>query len=135
MRGFSDRRLPESGYVAFPLQMSRAGPRLVGRVGHVRQIIEQVLFTAPGERVFRPGFGVGVGGLVFDPAAAPPPTLVRKRVQAALAEALVGEVDPATLDIEVEPHEERLHVIVRYQLATIGRRQQEEYWLGGTAGG
>jgi uncharacterized protein len=34
---------------------------------HLRQLIEMVLFTNPGERVMRPTFGSGVLGLVFAP--------------------------------------------------------------------
>ena len=34
---------------------------------HVRDLIEQVLFTAPGERVNRPTFGSGLLQLVFSP--------------------------------------------------------------------
>src|SRR6266852_792033 len=34
---------------------------------HIRDLIEQVLFTAPGERVNRPDFGSGLQRLVFAP--------------------------------------------------------------------
>ena len=34
---------------------------------HVRDMIEQVLFTAPGERVMLPDFGCGLLMLVFEP--------------------------------------------------------------------
>ena len=34
---------------------------------HIRDLIEQVLFTAPGERVNRPDFGSGLLRLVFAP--------------------------------------------------------------------
>ena len=34
---------------------------------HMRDLIEQVLFTAPGERVNRPTFGSGLLALVFEP--------------------------------------------------------------------
>ncbi len=34
---------------------------------HIRDMIEQVLFTAPGERVNRPDFGSGIMQLVFEP--------------------------------------------------------------------
>ena len=33
---------------------------------HLRGLIEQVLFTAPGERPCRPDFGCGLSALVFD---------------------------------------------------------------------
>ena len=35
---------------------------------HLRDLIEQVLFTAPGQRVMRPDFGSGLLGLVFEPS-------------------------------------------------------------------
>jgi phage baseplate assembly protein W len=34
---------------------------------HIRDLIEQVLFTSPGERVNRPDFGCGLRQLVFAP--------------------------------------------------------------------
>jgi hypothetical protein len=34
---------------------------------HIRDLIEQVLFTSPGERVNRPDFGSGLRQLVFAP--------------------------------------------------------------------
>ena len=34
---------------------------------HVRDLIEQVLFTTPGERDMRPDFGSGVLAMVFEP--------------------------------------------------------------------
>jgi phage baseplate assembly protein W len=34
---------------------------------HLRNLIEQVLFTSPGERVMRPDFGSGLLALVFEP--------------------------------------------------------------------
>ena len=37
------------------------------RDGHVRDLVEQVLFTSPGERVMRPDFGCGLLGMVFEP--------------------------------------------------------------------
>jgi len=37
------------------------------RDDHIRDLIEQVLFTAPGERVMRPDFGSGLLALVFEP--------------------------------------------------------------------
>ena len=39
---------------------------------HIRDLIEQVLFTTPGERVNRPGFGSGVMQLVFAPNSESP---------------------------------------------------------------
>ena len=38
----------------------RGRSRLTGAGDHVRDLIEQVLFTAPGERVNRPEFGTPI---------------------------------------------------------------------------
>ena len=38
-----------------------------GEADHIRDLIEQVLFTSPGERVMRPDFGAGLLALVFEP--------------------------------------------------------------------
>ena len=55
--------------VDFPyaLRRARAARRPRTRDDHVRDLIEQVLFTAPGERVMRPDFGSGLLELVFEP--------------------------------------------------------------------
>ncbi len=46
-------------HVDFPVSRRRPRPHRAGRTttAHVRDLIEQVLFTAPGERVNRPDFG------------------------------------------------------------------------------
>mgnify|MGYP002779604165 FL=1 len=59
-----------SGYLAFPFAPDARGRSAsVDRARHIREMIEQVLFTAPGERVMRPEFGCGVKELLFQPAS------------------------------------------------------------------
>ncbi len=54
-----------------PFQIGDLGaPRAAGRATAVRQMIEQLLFTLPGERVNRPELGCGVQRLVFTGASA-----------------------------------------------------------------
>ena len=48
---------------------SEASAATVGYEAHVRHMIEQALFTAPGERVMRPDFGCGLKELLFQPAS------------------------------------------------------------------
>jgi phage baseplate assembly protein W len=96
----------------------------------VRQNIEQVLFVAPGERVFRPHFGAGVRQLTFEPAGPGLEELTRNRLRSSLAEALEGEVDARTLEIDVEADGPQLRVGIAYELTTIGRREHHEYDLG-----
>ena len=52
----------------FPFRIDGRGRTAeTDRDDHVRDLIHQVLFTAPGERVNRPDFGCGIGQLTFMP--------------------------------------------------------------------
>lgn len=58
----------DSNALALPLAIDGRGrSRLAGADDHLRDMIELVLFTTPGERVNRPEFGCGVRQLVFAP--------------------------------------------------------------------
>lgn len=54
-------------YLAFPFQLTGAGGAATQDIdAAIRGRIEQVLFTAPGERVMLPTFGCGARKLVFE---------------------------------------------------------------------
>ena len=53
--------------VNFPYQFDGRGRTLDPLGDYVRQLVEQVLFTAPGERVNLPDFGSGLLQLTFAP--------------------------------------------------------------------
>ena len=95
------RRLIDPPYLAFPFSMETSGPRLAGRAEHIRGQIEQVLFTLPGERVFRPEFGAGVKALVFEPNSTPLWQITKRRLLASLAEALQVDLGKATAEAQV----------------------------------
>lgn len=129
------RRLPSTRYLAFPFRIGATGAEEAGRQRHVRDQVEQVLFTIPRERLFRPEFGIGVQQFLFEPLAEPVWELARKRLLSALTDALQGEVDPRTIDVHVatgapaagEASEGRLEITIRYQLATVGERIEERF--------
>jgi len=126
--------LDTGDYLAFPFRLDPGGAATSTRSEHVRQLIEQVLFTTPPERVFRLDFGAGVKALVFEPNASLLSEIVRKRLTSSLAEALRGEVDPKTLLVDVGPdpdHDERLLVTIQYQLAALGTSERLSYPLEG----
>ena len=60
---------------------------------HVRDMIEQLLFTSPGERVNRPDFGSGLLQLVFAPNSPELAAAVQFMVQAALQQYLGDLID------------------------------------------
>lgn len=95
---------------------------------YVEQMIEQVLFTSPGERVNRPGFGTGASQLLFEPAgvelAAATTHLVRGALQQWLAEWI--EVQ----DVSVEQGEARVTITVRYNLRGSRERRERSFQTG-----
>ncbi len=121
--------LPADSYLKFPFAVGANGPKTSLRAAHVREQIEQVLFTSPRERVFRPEFGVGVRRLVFEPNNAALRNTTIRRLNAALAEALHGEVDPRTLEIEVRQEDERLVIQIAFVLAAINRQEAHTFKL------
>lgn len=126
-------RLTDPTYLSFPFEVDAGGPKTVRRREHVREQIEQVLFTVPGERVFRHEFGAGVKRLVFEPYTDALREITHKRLSAALTDVLRGEVDPKTLQIEVAPapgagavlSEQHLVITVSYRLATINSSETQ----------
>jgi len=100
--------MPE--YLAFPFSIRAGRAATVDADTHVRQIIELVLFTEPGERVNRPDFGAGADRLVFEPDNDALAVAVKHLVQGALQRAAAGlyqvrdltvQADGATLTVNV----------------------------------
>lgn len=88
---------------------------------HVRDLIEQVLFTAPGERVNRPDFGSGLMQLAFAPNSDELATATQFLVQGALQQWLgdLIQVEAA----EVISEDATLRVTVRYTIRRDQRRR------------
>src|SRR4029079_3341757 len=86
---------------------------------HIRDLIEQVLFTGPGERVNRPAFGSGLLQLVFMPTSDELATATQFLVQGALQQWL-GDVIQVEA-VAVERDDSTLRVNVQY----VVRRTQE----------
>ena len=87
---------------------------------YIRDLIELVLFTAPGERVNRPTFGSGVRQLVFAPNSGALAAATQIAVQAALQQWL-GDLIEAQ-DVAVAHEENVLRIEIRYVI----RRDQRE---------
>jgi uncharacterized protein len=85
---------------------------------YVRDLVEQVLFTAPGERVNRPTFGSGVLRLVFEPGGSELATATQFLVQSALQQWLADVVEVQAVDVAVDGDAAVLRVAVRYRVRT-----------------
>lgn len=86
---------------------------------HIRDMIEQVLFTAPGERVNRPDFGSGLMQLVFGPASDEVATATQFLVQGSLQQWLGDLIMVESVDVEAR--DATISVRVQY---VIRRNQQ-----------
>ncbi|MEA3335583.1 MAG: GPW/gp25 family protein [Chloroflexota bacterium] len=96
-----------------------------GYEDHIRDMIEQVLFTVPGERVNRPDFGSGLLQLVFAPnsdeLAATTQFLVQGALQQWLGDLILVE------EVEVEAQDSSLTVQVRYVIRRTQERRVAEF--------
>jgi uncharacterized protein len=88
---------------------------------HIRDMIEQLLFTNPGERVNRPDFGSGLLQLVFAPNSPELAATLQFTMQAALQRFLGDLIDLQSLDVSVQ--DSTLNVVVNYMV----RRTQESH--------
>jgi phage baseplate assembly protein W len=123
-----ENRLPRVQYMAFPFRMEREGPATATRLPHIRQQVEAVLFTSPGERVFRPEFGFGARRHVFEPNAPGLWEFAQNRLYGALAEALAGEVDPKSIRVEVKAGAPGVLLVrIAYVLAAIQKEETHEF--------
>ncbi|GAB4070850.1 GPW/gp25 family protein [Ancylobacter sonchi] len=116
----SASRPSTSLHLAYPFRIDgRARTAQAGDDEHIRQQIEQVLFTSPGERVNRPDFGSGVLQLVFAPNSPELAATVQFLVQGALQQWLGDLIVVDT--VEIEAQDAQLLVRVVY----INRRTQQ----------
>ena len=79
---------------------------------HLRDLIEQVLFTSPGERVNRPAFGCGLLQLVFRPNSDELAAATQFLVQGALQQWLGDRIQVEA--VQVTHSDGRLEVAVQY---------------------
>ena len=108
--------------IAYPWQIDKSG-RTAGADPdpHIRQLIEQVLFTFPGERVNNPTFGSGVQQLVFAPAS----DALASAVQVTLPGALqlwLGDLIQVE-SVQVTSQDSTLAVTVQYLVRRTQQRQ------------
>lgn len=106
-------------HIGFPLRFDGRGRTAdASDERHILDLIEQVLLTAPGERVMRPAFGSGVLQLVFGPNSPEIAATTQFLVQGALQQWLGDLI--AVDAVEVEARDSALLIQVRY----VNRRTQ-----------
>ena len=112
----------------YPYQIDGRGQTAdANRQRHVREMIEQVLFTTPGERVNRPDFGCGLTNLLFQGNSPELATSTQYLVQGALQQWLGDVIQVEHLIVTAEDY--ALSVRITYSLAQSNSQVTEEFQL------
>ena len=86
---------------AFPLRIDGGSQQAAQApyAAHVEQMIEQILLTAPGERVDLPQFGCGLRQLVFAPITSSLDATLKLQITQALGRWLAGVIQVSAVDV------------------------------------
>ena len=117
--------------VNFPYQFDGRGRTLDPLAGYLRQLVEQVLFTSPGERVNLPDFGSGLLQLAFAPNSAEMAAATQFAVHGALQKWLSQDLTVQSVLVTTE--EAKLTVTVRYSPLNTDVTQVQTFVYGGSS--
>lgn len=95
---------------------------------HIRDLIEQVIFTMPGERVNRPDFGSGLLQLVFAPNSDELATTTQFLVQASLQQWLGDLIQVESVTVQSE--DSTIRAQIQYVIRRSQQRQVAEFSRG-----
>lgn len=112
--------------IDFPMHFDGRGRTAsAGDDGHIRDMLEQLLLTNPGERVNRPDFGSGLLQLVYAPNSPELAATLQFTMQAALQQWLGDVIDVQTLEVTSE--QATLSILVRYVVRRTNELQTAEF--------
>ena len=114
-------------HIAYPLQITPEGLIATSDDNqHIEQLIEQLLFTMPGERVNLPDFGTPISQLVFTPGNTELTAATQFLVQGALQQWLGNLIQVQAVQVTVE--DSTLSVTVSYVIKRT-KEQQVAYFV------
>src|SRR5215471_12788486 len=113
-------------FLKFPYSVSGSGiPNTTTADDHLRDLILQVLFTVPGERVNLPQFGVGVQQLVFEPSSETLRASAQFLISTNLQEWLGDQINVERVDVNSVPGEEnQVTIEITYSKNSTQERQR-----------
>ena len=115
--------------IDFPFHFdSRGRTAVTDDDDHIKDMIEQFLFTNPGERVNRPDFGSGLLQMVFAPNSPELATALQFTIQAGLQRWLSDLVEVRNLEVTSE--DSTLRVVVQYVVKRTGAQQTQTFEKG-----
>lgn len=95
---------------------------------HVRDLIHQILFTNPGERVMRPEFGAGLHQLVFGPASVETAATSELMIRGALQQYLGQRIAVEEVTAQADGPAIRINIV--YVLLRTGTRSSASLTAG-----
>jgi phage baseplate assembly protein W len=98
---------------------------------HILDMIEQILLTAPGERVNRPTFGCGVNQLVFAPNSDALAAAQQQVIQASLQQWLSDLIKVNSVSVSAE--DSTLLITITYTIIQSQQQQTQQFVYGGAA--
>jgi len=112
--------------IGFPYDFDHKGRTVSsGQDDHIRQMMEQFLFTSPGERVNRPDFGSGLLQMVFSPNSSELASALKFTIQAGLIRYLGDLIEIQALDVESIDAEVR--VTIKYSVRSTGEQHTDTF--------
>ncbi len=121
-------------YLAFPYQFDSSGRTgQTGLSSHIYEMIEQLLFTSPGERVNRPTFGTGTAQLVFAPNSDVLAAAQQQVIQASLQQWLSDLIRVQSVTVTAE--DATLQVVVKYTVIQSQQQETQLFVYGGAGSG
>jgi hypothetical protein len=116
--------------IDFPFHFDTSGRTAsTGTDEHVRDMIEQLLFTNRGERVNRPDFGSGLMQLIFAPNSPELASALQFTIQASLQQFLEDVVD--IVDLEVVAEDSSLRIVIQYVVRRTNEKQTAVFTQAG----
>ncbi len=117
--------------LAFPYAFDTTGrtAQAASLAMHVRDMIELILFTSPGERVNRPTFGSGTAQLVFAPNSDVLAAAQQQAIQSGLQQWLSDLI--RVQSVTVVANDAELLVTVVYILVSNQQQQSQQFLYGG----
>ena len=114
--------------IDFPLHFGGRGrTALAGDPDHIRDMIEQLLFTSPGERVNRPDFGVGIKRLCFDGNSPEIAAAIQLTIQGSLQRWLGDLIE--VRGVSAESRDATLLIQIQYVVRRTGELKQQPFTL------
>ncbi len=118
-------------YLTYPYRFDNGATAQTDLSGHIRDMIEQIVLTSPGERVNRPTFGCGVAQLVFAPNSDVLAAAQQQTIQAALQQWLSDLI--RVQNVEVAAQDATLLITIRYTIVQTQQQQTQQFVYGASS--